>query len=86
MKKNPHIEQLSSFQIFDMEELKSHIGISMRGEAYDRERLLMLSICGLSFLEDKEDDLSTPCWLCIINLTALESLSSPEGKCAISVL
>ncbi|XP_060551419.1 myosin-IIIb-like [Ruditapes philippinarum] len=54
-------------KIFDMEELKSHIGISMRGEAYDRERLLMLSICGLSFIEDKEDDPSTPMLAWYIN-------------------
>lgn len=62
-----------------MEELKSHIGISMRGGQYNKERLQMLSVSGLSFIEDNEDDLSTPCWLCIINLTALESLHSPEG-------
>ena len=31
-------------------------------------------------IQDNKDDLQTPCWLCIINKVALDSLHDPDGK------
>ncbi|KAL4217849.1 hypothetical protein ACF0H5_022588 [Mactra antiquata] len=67
-------------KIFDIEEFKSHIGIAMRGENFDKQRLRLLSISGISFIENTDDDLQTPCWLCIINIQALETLSDPAVR------
>ena len=62
-----------------MDEFKSHMGIMLRSQQYDRARLQGLSVCGLSFLQEAELDLDTPCWLCIISIAALQMVDSAEG-------
>ena len=62
-----------------MDEFKSHIGIAMRTQTMEDD-LDLLAISGLSFIEDNVNDLETPCWICIINLLALEALDNPDGK------
>lgn len=67
-----------SVKIFDMDEFKSHIGIAMRKNQFEKEQMQLLSICSLSFIEDNVEDLETPCWLCVVNIMALEAVDSPE--------
>ena len=67
------------FQIFDMEEFKSHIGIQLRSGQFDEQRLQLLSTVCISFCHDTDDPLLTPCWLCIINLMALDMIGNPDG-------
>ena len=64
-----------------MEEFKSHIGIQLRSGDFDERKLQLLSTVGVSFCHDVEDDLLTPCWLCIINLMALDRIGDPDGEC-----
>ena len=63
-----------------MEEFKSHIGIQLRSGDFDEQRLQILSTVGISFCHDTDDDLMTPCWLCVINLMALDMIGDPDGE------
>ena len=40
----------------------------------------LLSLIGLSFIEDRPHDLDTPCWICVVNISALNDLQSSDGK------
>ncbi|KAK3584648.1 hypothetical protein CHS0354_003935 [Potamilus streckersoni] len=75
------LPQDKAVKIFDMEEFKSQIGIEMRSQHFDILRLQHLCIVGLSFVKDiAEDDFATPCWLCIVNLSALDALQNQDVK------
>ena len=63
-----------------MDELKSHIGLALRSSEVHLDELRQLSVTGLSFIEDHPDGNQTPCWLCIVNICALEALNDPDSK------
>ncbi|XP_041361884.1 uncharacterized protein LOC121377852 [Gigantopelta aegis] len=69
----PYQEQV---KIFDAREFKSHMGLHMKGKK--KGRLEFLSLIGLSFIQDKLDDLDTPCWVCLVNILALTALESND--------
>ena len=76
----------SFFKVFDMEEFKSHIGIQLRSGQFDEQRLQLLSTVCISFCHDTDDPLLTPCWLCIINLMALDMIGDPDGQSPLTIL
>ena len=68
-----------------MGEFKSHIGIQLRSGQFDEQQLQLLSTVSISFCHDEPEDLMTPCWLCIINLMALDAIGDQEGMFYIKV-
>ena len=68
-----------------MEEFKSHIGIQLRSGQFDEQRLQLLSTVCISFCHDTDDPLLTPCWLCIINLMALDMIGDPDGQFPLTI-
>ncbi|KAL3892185.1 hypothetical protein ACJMK2_004419 [Sinanodonta woodiana] len=75
------LPQDKTVKIFDMEEFKSQIGIEMRSSQFNILRLQHLCMVGLSFVKDvADDDFATPCWLCIVNLSALDALQNQDVK------
>ena len=68
-----------------MEEFKSHIGIQLRSGQFDEQRLQLLSTVSISFCHDEPEDLVTPCWLCIINLMALDAIGDQEGMFSMKI-
>ncbi|XP_050406757.2 unconventional myosin-IXAa [Patella vulgata] len=64
-------------KIFDVNELKGHIGLEMQSSMFNKDRLLHLCIVCLSFVTEGREMLETPCWLCVINLIAIDMVESP---------
>lgn len=75
------LNQNKPVKIFDTEEFKCQIGLEMKSRGHiDKRKLQNMCIMGISFIHDTEDPTSTPCWLMLINLSAIDMLDNPEVK------
>ncbi|XP_033726689.1 LOW QUALITY PROTEIN: myosin-IIIb-like [Pecten maximus] len=82
LKHNGHLPLGEAVKVFDMEELKSQMGIKLKQGCYNEHISLLQhqSIVGISFVKDEKEIVTTPCWLLIINVTALARLKDPSVK------
>ncbi|KAJ8313848.1 hypothetical protein KUTeg_008409 [Tegillarca granosa] len=75
------LNQNKPVKIFDTEEFKCQIGLEMKSRGHiDKRKLQNMCIMGISFIHDTEDPTLTPCWLMLINLSAIDMLDNPEVK------
>ncbi|XP_069107023.1 myosin-IIIb-like [Argopecten irradians] len=79
---NGHLPFGEPVKVFDMEELKSQMAIKLKQGCYNEHISLLQhqSIVGISFVKDEKDITATPCWLLVINVTALARLKDPTVK------
>ncbi|XP_071111071.1 unconventional myosin-Id-like [Haliotis cracherodii] len=67
-----------SMKVFDMKELRSRIGLELKSHTFNRARLRHQTIVCFSLLEEEKTILDTPCWLCVVNINALNALETPD--------
>ena len=70
------------FQIFCMQEYKSHIALELQKPSIDHRKLQTLSMVSFAFSRNTFTDLDTPCWVSVLNLSALDVLGNEKGQCA----
>ncbi|OWF39552.1 myosin-IIIb-like [Mizuhopecten yessoensis] len=82
LKHNGHLPLGEAVKIFDMDELRSQMAIKLKQGCYDEHISLLQhqSIVGISFVKDERELTATPCWLLVINVTALGRLKDPSVK------
>lgn len=74
------ISSLVFCQIFCMNEYKSHIALELQKPVIDQRKLQALSMISFAFVRNTFDDLDTPCWVTIVNFTALDVLGNDRSK------
>ena len=67
-------------QIFDMKEFKNHIAEELRKPTIESARLHRLCLVSFSFIRNTFDDMDTPCWVTVINFTALNTLGKDQSE------
>jgi len=63
-----------------MDEFKSHIGLSLRNNSLERDRLQELAVSQVAFVEEGAGPGEMPCWLCVVSVPALDAIDDPDGE------
>ena len=63
-----------------MQEYKSHIALQLQKPSIDQRKLQALSMVSFAFVRNTFGDLDTPCWVSIMNFSALDVLGNDRGK------
>lgn len=63
-----------------MKEYKLRISNELRKPSIDAGHLHRLAMVSFSFIRNTFDDLETPCWVTVINFSALNQLGQEQSK------
>jgi len=65
-------------KVFDISVYKQRVAAELQRVDFDPHMLNRLSVIKLSIWKDRPVDVETPCWICIINFTALDLLGKDQ--------
>lgn len=66
-------------KVFDIEEFRSQIGLQILNGYTSEEDLRLMCLIGMSFSEARPG-LNSPCWILLVNVTALKMVGNEEVK------